>query len=341
MPQRFISELNTFKNIQQYITEIGISRISNLSYLDESIDIKVYSAIRPSSKSLCVSMGKGFNDISAKVGACMESIESHYAENMSKPDFIGSINELREKNYPFINFDKLSTAVNISPDYNLEWYLGNWLLKKGSHYLPKNLLSLNSNILDNILFGSNSSGLASGNNFDEALTYSFLECVERNSEIADIRTSLTVQNNHLDKFTLSKTLDVKFFVLKNPFNLPVITAYLIEQNPMFNRIIFKGTACHFNKKIALQKAILEAWQTKIGVISGTRDDINDGHYLYRGKNQFLEYEESINFSDIDSFDIGLDEQVNFIKKLLIQNNCDLLYYTFHASVITVLKSFIL
>lgn len=341
MPQRFISELCTFKNIQKYIEEVGISRISDLSYLDELVGIKVYSAIRPSSRSLCVSMGKGFNETSAKVGACMESIESYYAENMSKPDIIGSINELTKGASPFISFDKFNKEIRISPNYKLEWYLGTWLLKGGSNYIPQNLLSLNSNILDNILFQYNSSGLASGNNFDEALTYSFLECVERNSEIFDTKTSLAVQSEHLNKFTLSRNIDIKFFVLKNSFNLPVISAYLIDKNPMFNRIIFKGTACHFNKEIALQKAVLEAWQTKIGVISGMRDDLNDRHYLYRDKNQFLEYEESINFSDVVSFDIGLDAQVNFIKELLIQNNCDLLYYIYHASAITVLKSFLL
>lgn len=341
MSQRFISEHQTFKNIQKHIKATGISRVADLSYLDDSSDIKIYSAIRPNSKALSISMGKGFDNISAKVGACMESIESYYAENLRKSDIKGSLNKIIKQKTPNINHGQYCNNISFSSNYEMDWYLATYLLDGSKCYIPKTFLSLNSNEQDNVLVGSNSSGLASGNNFSEAISSSFLEVIERGAENSKTMASIDVPDKLLMKFNLSNKLDFRAFYIENNFNLPVITVCLQDKNPIFNKIIFKGTACHFNKYLALEKALLEALQTKTGVISGMRDDLSEDDYLYSWNGSFSSEIDAVDFSEINTYEVEITSQVEFIKNLLTHYSRDLLYYIYHDSQITVLKSFIL
>src|SRR5204863_396436 len=62
----------------------GITRLANITGLDD-IGLPVYMAVRPLSKGLSVSQGKGTDDVSAAVSAMMESIESWHGERIERP----------------------------------------------------------------------------------------------------------------------------------------------------------------------------------------------------------------------------------------------------------------
>src|SRR6266496_3142850 len=64
--------------------DMGITRLANVTGLDW-VGIPVYNAIRPNSRSLSVSQGKGVTLEAAKVSALMESIEYWHAEHISLP----------------------------------------------------------------------------------------------------------------------------------------------------------------------------------------------------------------------------------------------------------------
>src|SRR5579859_7958426 len=55
-------------------TAIGVTRLADVTRLDR-IGIHTWQAIRPTSKTLTVSQGKGMSDTLAQVSALMESIE--------------------------------------------------------------------------------------------------------------------------------------------------------------------------------------------------------------------------------------------------------------------------
>lgn len=71
----------TLRIIQPYIKKAGITRIASLTGLD-NIGIPVYTCIRPNSKNLSTSQGKGITDSLAMCSAYMEAIEHYYSENV-------------------------------------------------------------------------------------------------------------------------------------------------------------------------------------------------------------------------------------------------------------------
>lgn len=73
---------DTLKLLLTQLDKYGITRLADLSYLDDTSNIHVYSAIRPLAKSLTSSMGKGLTIEEAKCSALMESIETFYAEEV-------------------------------------------------------------------------------------------------------------------------------------------------------------------------------------------------------------------------------------------------------------------
>ena len=58
----------TLARIQPLLQHIGITRLANVTYLDE-IGIPVYQAIRPNAKTLSVSQGKGLTRAHAAIEA--------------------------------------------------------------------------------------------------------------------------------------------------------------------------------------------------------------------------------------------------------------------------------
>jgi len=72
-----------------HMPTIGITRLANVTGLDR-IGIPVYMAIRPNSRSIAVSQGKGIDPSHAKASALMESVENWHAEWIELPTRIGS-----------------------------------------------------------------------------------------------------------------------------------------------------------------------------------------------------------------------------------------------------------
>lgn len=78
------SPRETLSDYAHFMPRMGITRLANVTGLD-SIGLPVYTAIRPNSRSLATSQGKGFDADSAKASARMESIETWHAEQIQKP----------------------------------------------------------------------------------------------------------------------------------------------------------------------------------------------------------------------------------------------------------------
>src|SRR5262245_22815534 len=83
----------TFHEIASHFAALGITRIADVTGLD-TIGIPVCVAVRPNSRSLSVSQGKGLTLEQARVSAAMESIETHHAEFTALPIRTGSYREL-------------------------------------------------------------------------------------------------------------------------------------------------------------------------------------------------------------------------------------------------------
>src|SRR3712207_6265867 len=74
----------------------GVTRLAELTRLDR-LGLPVWQAVRPMSRALSVHQGKGATDADAQLGALMEAIESHSAENFDSDGPECSFRELPEK----------------------------------------------------------------------------------------------------------------------------------------------------------------------------------------------------------------------------------------------------
>lgn len=294
---RAISE--TLEIAQSIAKEIGITRVANITGLD-SIGIPVVIAIRPNSKLLSVSQGKGMTLELAKVSAIMESIESWHAENMPLPDLKGSYDKLSQdlsQSCIFINPCHVAHSIfDLNPlrEMTLHWCSGINLVNNQIAYIPYEAISLDSIILSeaNLLFGASSNGLASGNTVAEATCHALCELIERDADskfnhLSDEEqqkrlVNLRSINSQYAQTILEKiqqaSVTVQIWDMTSEIDLPVFCCTLYDHDIGRKTQIFSGQGCHFDKEVALCRAITEAVQTRLTFIAGSRDDVFPSYY---------------------------------------------------------------
>src|SRR5215207_10216319 len=114
---RMVSPEQTLSSIQPFMQLMGITRIANVTGLD-NIGIPVVMVCRPNSRSLSVSQGKGMTLSSAKASGLMESVESYHAELITLPLKLGSYEGLRYT-HNIVDVDELTSIVISRFNYNL------------------------------------------------------------------------------------------------------------------------------------------------------------------------------------------------------------------------------
>src|SRR5271155_3839226 len=79
---RTISPSETWEWVRPLASRMGITRVGNVTGLDR-IGIPVAVAVRPNSRSVSVSQGKGLDVAQAMTSALMEAVEGFHAEDLS------------------------------------------------------------------------------------------------------------------------------------------------------------------------------------------------------------------------------------------------------------------
>jgi ribosomal protein S12 methylthiotransferase accessory factor len=146
-------------------------------------------------------------------------------------------------------------------------------------------------------FNSTSNGLAAGNNLLEALSHGLCEAIERDATTLWHLTSLEKQR--LTRIRLSTIDDSLCLSLLERFSqaglgtiiwdatsdvgVPSFTCTLFElhQGEAVAFYTSNGAGCHPTKAIALARALTEAAQSRLTLISGSRDDLTRGMYVSR------------------------------------------------------------
>lgn len=270
----------------------GISRVANVTGLD-NINIPTYIAIRPLSKLVTTSQGKGVTDDLAKISAIMESIEGWHAERIPEPDLVGSYRELHTQ-YPLVDLYKLqhNDSFNLTDstqrveEVRFAWLKGVELNTKQPIYFPKCLIDLNTEVSYrkpnyNYFFSCSSNGLASGNTYEEAVCHGLYEVIERDnwalSETGPKRKIdlSTITSPHLTDIIRRLNPDeVRLEVadITNGIGVPVYTASVIDLTGIHALGDFGGAGAHLSSVVALSRAITEAIQARLTFVAGTRDD---------------------------------------------------------------------
>lgn len=321
--------------LNQYREQAGITRLADITHLD-CLGFPVFTAIRPRAKSLSTSQGKGASSIAAKCSALMEAIEVYFAENIS-PDILNhSTNDLQKKNLSYLTANTLNKRIIYTEvKEKLNWVITHSALTGQSIYAPFPEFSLNSYLNEVLMYSPNTTGLAGGNSYEEALLHSVLEVIERepcafHQEVSAINHSILSKLSNLFKY--------KVIYNTNRYNIASFEVVLQSKNPFDNQVLFKGNGCHLNKNIALNRAITEAIQTRTTIIAGSRDDIVTSNYQTASLDWDLEYPQcdfnTIPDYGVDTINAGLE--VIFKKAELM--NQDIIVRKYHEADICILKS---
>lgn len=296
---RQIAPEQTLARVEPHLARMGITRVANITGLD-CIGIPVAQAIRPNSRALAVSQGKGLTLAAAKASAVMESIESWHAERITLPLKLASYDDLRADHrvvdVETVNRPKKTPFHGGLP---LLWIEGFDLLQRESVWIPYELVDTNYTYPQppgSGCFAATSNGLASGNGLLEAINHGICEVVERDAttlwglsgRAARSMTCVdldTVEDEScrevLEKFRAAR-VEVRAWEATSDIGMPVFLCKVRDRHEVPNGPNdYPGYGCHGTRAIALLRALTEAAQGRLTFIAGARDDMVRNFYEER------------------------------------------------------------
>jgi ribosomal protein S12 methylthiotransferase accessory factor len=282
---------------------MGITRLANITGLD-CTGIPVYLAIRPNSRSLSTSQGKGLDTDSAKASALMESIEAWHAERIEHPLRYESYLELR-RHAPVVDISRLPTSASHPPHPNapLLWLEGYDLLKQEPTWVPFESVTFNMVAFAQAHhppgFLRSNNGLASGNHLLEALVHGLCEVIERDAEALFLQDRWELRKKRqLDLATVDDVccreflqrmerarMTVAAWDITSDLGIPSYSAMIVdsEESSQWRAIgTAGGSGSHLDPSIALLRALTEAAQSRTSRIAGSRDDTPLEDYALKG-----------------------------------------------------------
>jgi ribosomal protein S12 methylthiotransferase accessory factor len=96
---RAVPPSETVARLRPLMPALGITRLADVTGLDR-IGVPVFQAIRPLSRSVSVSQGKGLDADAARASALMEAAETWHAERAETPLRLARERDLRERASP-------------------------------------------------------------------------------------------------------------------------------------------------------------------------------------------------------------------------------------------------
>jgi ribosomal protein S12 methylthiotransferase accessory factor len=278
----------TWERVAACFADIGVTRIADVTHLD-TVGIPVSLGIRPRARTLAVSMGKGLTQLLARVGAAMESVELWCAEHAELDTWTSPARDL---SLPY-RLDELQLCQGslCSDELVLTWTHGTEVRSGTRHPVPVPAVVASSVCVDSWsppTFLATSNGLASGNTYDEAALHALLELVERDClrafhrsgggyprlALADVGPDA---GELLDLLVRDKNL-VEVLDVTGPQGIPCYHARIRNDTIP---ITFIGAGCHTDSEVALCRALTEAAQNRLSVITGSRDDLDDRLYEWQ------------------------------------------------------------
>lgn len=295
---RVVSPVQTLERVEPYLAEMGITRLANVTGLDR-VGIPVVMAMRPNSRSVAVSQGKGVDLDAAKASAVMESVESWHAERIDLPTLYGSYNDLRGTRQVAdpTRFPKTRSS-RFHPDLKILWIESVNLCTAEPWWIPYEMVHTDYTVPTppgHGCFPCSTNGLASGNLLVEAQSHAICEVIERDAttlwhhlpraERAARQLDLATVDDTECRSILAKLeqAQLKMAVWETTTDIGVASFYglLLPRDGAVEHI-GAGAGTHPSRAIALSRTLTEAVQTRLTYISGARDDLLEDEFTLTG-----------------------------------------------------------
>ncbi|WP_189765891.1 YcaO-like family protein [Streptomyces xanthochromogenes] len=276
-------------------SELGITRVTDTTWLD-CVGIPVFASIRPGAAtgSLCVNAGKGVRVEEARVGAYMEAIEFALAEPRAggpEVELTSPRNFITQRGVDFSFVDLCPQLGHpVDPDGVLACVEAEDVSTGASLLIPAELVFFpyRENPGQQI-FGTSTTGLASGNTVEEATVHGIAELIERDIQARNFFRN-TSQYVHFDEQAPDidqlrqridgAGLDCAVRYTPNEFSMPYFETFILERSSDYPVSISQGAGLHVIKSIAAVRSLAEAAQSRLSYIHGGRDDLIDRHQFF-------------------------------------------------------------
>lgn len=294
---RTVPPQQTLERVSGLLPVMGITRLANVTGLD-TVGLPVVVACRPNSRSLAVAQGKGATLAAAKASALMESIEGYHAERIERPLLYASYDELRCSR-PVVDplaLPRLELSA-FRPGLRMLWIEAHDLASGEGAWLPFEVVHTDFTLpmpAGSGCFVMSSNGLASGNHRLEALSHGICETVERDAwtlwsfrepaEQDALRLDLDTVDDDGCREVLARYeragLRVAVWEITTDVGIACFLCTLQDREPGQLRRLYtsSGAGCHPDRTIALFRALAEAAQSRLTLISGSRDDSPRSRY---------------------------------------------------------------
>ncbi|HSS17903.1 MAG TPA: YcaO-like family protein [Candidatus Dormibacteraeota bacterium] len=296
----------TIRRVMRLASVMGITRVANVTGLD-SVGIPVVMVCRPNSRSVAVSQGKGIDLASARASGLMEAAELYHAETITLPLRLCTYEELRYE-HNVVDVDELPRGSDsrFHPNLRLLWCQGHDLLNGESVFVPYEMVHTNYTTPfpdGHGCFAATSNGLASGNNTIEAISHGLCEVVERDAAtLWELYNGGKLDEGWLDLMSVDDRtcqqliaklecagLIVRVWDMTTDIPIAAFVCLILprDDHATWHCSVSIGYGCHPSREIALARALTEAAQCRLTVISGARDDIARESYKQRQDFDFI------------------------------------------------------
>jgi ribosomal protein S12 methylthiotransferase accessory factor len=293
--------VDTLEQLLPIKHRFGITRLANVTGLDR-VGLPVALAIRPNSRSVAVSQGKGVSLDEAKASALMEAIELWHAENLLRPLLFASHSEL-SRDHLTVDVARLPRTLHnrYTDNLRLHWIEGTNLVTGKQVLVPYQMVHANyTHPLEpgHGCFAASTNGLASGNHPLEAICHSICEVVERDAVTlwhhlpASLRAVTMIDPATIDcslcndilRTIRQAGLEVALWDVTSDVGIATFCCLITDEGDPQGHVGL-GTATHINKAAALAKSLTEAVQTRMNYITGSRDDLKMEEFMSQGRAQ--------------------------------------------------------
>ena len=275
--------------------KFGVTRVGSITKLDR-IGIPVVQVVRPDSRSNAVAQGKGVTHDQAFLSAMMETIETWAAERTEgwQADYATAAaleDSVADLYTEFVVRERRQDWQETS----IPWLKGFDLMADMSVDVPMALIDADYRwpSIHPPLFSRTTTGLGAGSSKAEATAHAILEILERDALIHARRRHGFFDDFQVDPDTIEDQscqaliaaadragLIVGVWLVPAQHGLPVIWCQVMEEDRA-DRLLplpSEGFGCDFHPKVALEKALLEAFQARLAALSGAREDITRRAY---------------------------------------------------------------
>lgn len=299
LPKRFrrgthrsVDPAETLARVRPLMARMGITRLGNITGLDR-IGIPVAVAVRPNSRSVSVSQGKGLDLPQAMASALMEAAEGFHAEEI-EPGCRAAYRDLARGEGVVEPETLCGTGRRFDPAAEIGWIAGHDLLRGAGCWLPAAIVHTDYTQPLDGFFLAGSNGLASGNHPVEALIAAICELVERDAlALWQAGGIIRQASRRLDpasvgdpdcRALIDRYVEIGFSLrlwdITTDTGIPAFHCRIGDPAPGDPRWLrrFQGSGCHPDPSVALARALTEAAQTRLTYIAGIRDDLLPAKY---------------------------------------------------------------